>query len=229
MNTYELSRSIFDYSYVHPDKIKPGHIAVYFFIIDHCNRLGDKEKFGLPTMMTCEAIGIAKPSTMITYLLDLAAWDFITIHARSSNQYSTNIISINKPATPKKGGAIGRAIGKRKASNVISTNISIDPIDKQETLETKELKDTTSLSNFKNFIKPTLDELINYFEQKGLNGQSTIEAHKFLNHYESIGWKVGKTKMVSWTSAVAGWISRMDNFNTSKNKTTHTHVEYEGK
>ncbi len=32
-----------------------------------------------------------------------------------------------------------------------------------------------------------------------------IEADKFWHHYESNGWKVGKNKMVSLNSALAGW------------------------
>lgn len=34
------------------------------------------------------------------------------------------------------------------------------------------------------------------------------EAAKFVSFYESKGWKVGKTTMVNWKSAVAGWVLR---------------------
>ena len=36
------------------------------------------------------------------------------------------------------------------------------------------------------------------------------EAERFINFYSSNGWKVGKNKMVSWESAVSGWLSRLD-------------------
>jgi uncharacterized protein YdaU (DUF1376 family) len=37
--------------------------------------------------------------------------------------------------------------------------------------------------------------------------QAKIEAEKFINYYESNGWKVGKNPMKSWTHAVNNWIN----------------------
>jgi hypothetical protein len=33
-----------------------------------------------------------------------------------------------------------------------------------------------------------------------------IESDKFVNFYDSKGWKVGKNPMVSWKSSVANWM-----------------------
>lgn len=60
------------------------------------------------------------------------------------------------------------------------------------------------------FQKPTQAEL----ESEGL---STIEAAKFLNFYESKGWKVGKNQMVSWKSAVSGWKLRSPGYSGANN------------
>ena len=54
MNGYDLSRKFWDWSFENPEKVKPNHSALYFFIIEHCNRLGWKKKFGLPTTMAFE-------------------------------------------------------------------------------------------------------------------------------------------------------------------------------
>lgn len=54
MNGYELSRKWFDWCFENPEKINPNHSAMYFFIIEHCNRLGWKDKFGLPTEEKCK-------------------------------------------------------------------------------------------------------------------------------------------------------------------------------
>ncbi len=58
----------------------------------------------------------------------------------------------------------------------------------------------------KRFVKPTLAELITAFAGKVRD--PTALANKFLNHYESKGWKVGKEPMQSWPHSVAGWITR---------------------
>lgn len=69
MNSYELSRSFTNFSFENPSKIKPNHYALYFFAIEHCNRLGWKKEFGLPTTMTMEAIGVKSYNTYIKTLI----------------------------------------------------------------------------------------------------------------------------------------------------------------
>ena len=69
------------------------------------------------------------------------------------------------------------------------------------------------------FTKPSLEELITEFYGKVIHPE--VEANKFLNHYESVGWKVGKNAMKSWKHSVAGWAARSkENANTSQ-RTQH--------
>lgn len=65
------------------------------------------------------------------------------------------------------------------------------------------------------FIKPTIEELEIYFDSK-------TEAKKFYSFYESKGWKVGKTKMVSWKSAASGWKLRNKEAQNEKTKRNET-------
>src|SRR6185312_446943 len=108
---YELSRRWFNFCFENPEKISPGHTAVYFFAIEHCNRMGWKEKFGFPSQMTMDAIGVSKYSTYIKYFKDLEEWGFFKVITRSKNQYSANIISIQS-AMPKIGKALDKALVK---------------------------------------------------------------------------------------------------------------------
>ncbi len=92
---YELSRAWFDFSFENREKIKPIHAALYMFCIELCNRLGWKEKFGLPTTMAMEAIGINSYNTYIKTLNDLIEFGFIKMVTVSKNQYSSNIIALS--------------------------------------------------------------------------------------------------------------------------------------
>ena len=74
---YSLSRKWFDFCFDNPEKIKPNHTALYFFCIEHCNRLGWKEKFGLSSSMAKEAIGIRSYNTYIKTLRDLVDFGFL--------------------------------------------------------------------------------------------------------------------------------------------------------
>lgn len=54
------------------------------------------------------------------------------------------------------------------------------------------------------FIKPTLEELRSYAREIGFRG---FDAARFLDHYEMVGWVVGRarTPMASWRAAVRTW------------------------
>ena len=94
MNSYELSRNYFDWCFENPEKINPNHTAIYFFAIEHCNRLGWKKKFGFPSQMTMDALGIKKHQTYIKYFNDLCEWGFFQLIEKSKNQYSSSIRQI---------------------------------------------------------------------------------------------------------------------------------------
>jgi len=119
MNGYNLSRAWFDFSFDNPEKISPNHSAIYFFAIEHCNRLGWRDKFGFPTQMAMDAIGIKKHATYIRYFNDLVDWGFFQLIQKSTNQYSSNIICLSN-ALPIKGKALGKAIAIHAAKQTRS-------------------------------------------------------------------------------------------------------------
>lgn len=130
MNGYELSRIWFDFCFENPEKVKPNHTALYFFAVEHCNRLGWKSKFGFPTEMVKDAIGIKNYRTYINTLNDLIEFGFIEMIEKSKNQYSANIIALVNytKATTK---ALDKASIKHLQKQSQSNYKSIDSIDKQ--------------------------------------------------------------------------------------------------
>lgn len=92
---YSLSRHWFDYAFENPDMVTPNHTALYFWTIELCNRLGWKEKFGLPTVHSMEAMGLKSYNTYKKTLMDLIRWGFIILVSKSSNQYTSNIIALS--------------------------------------------------------------------------------------------------------------------------------------
>jgi len=138
MNSYELSRNYFDWCFENPEKISVNHTAIYFFAIEHCNRLGWKAKFGFPTQMVMDALGIKKHQTYIRYFNELVEFGFIELIQKSQNQYSSNIISLNNDV-PKNGKALDKAIINHRAKQIETigqsngqSNSSIDkPINKE--------------------------------------------------------------------------------------------------
>lgn len=206
MNGYELSRKWFDWSFENPERINTNHTALYFFIIEHCNRLGWKEKFGLPTTMAKEAIGIRSYNTYINTLNDLVEFGFINLIEKSKNQYSSNIVALsNFDKAPNK------ALDKALIKHTTKQRESISSIDKQET---------------KNNYIPELSEFLAYAIEKA----STINREDVKLKYESWivnDWSVtlnNKTrKIVNWKSTLLNTIPylRKDETNFYKPNIIH--------
>ncbi len=193
---YELSRKWFDFCFENPEKIKPNHTAMYFFAIEHCNRLGWKQKFGFPSTMVMEAIGVKSYNTYINTLKDLVDFGFIKMIERSKNQYSSNIIALSNfnKANDK---ALDKALIKHVTKQSESTVQSIDSIDKQRTINKEQLtkNNIPAYSDFKNFAlikKSTIDEL-----SLKLKYESWTEN----------GWKDGNNKPIkNWKSKLLNTI-----------------------
>lgn len=129
MNGYELSRNWFDWCFENTGKIKPTHTALYFFAIEHCNRLGWKARFGLPTQMAMDAIGIKNWRTYSRAFEDLVDWGFFKVYERSKNQYSATVIGIVKN-TKANTKAYTKAVQKHIQKQVQKQSSSIAVIDK---------------------------------------------------------------------------------------------------
>ena len=169
MNSYDLSRKWFDWSFENPERINPNHTALYFFIIEHCNRLGWKEKFGLPTTMAKEAIGIRSYNTYINTLNDLVEFGFVKLIEKSKNQYSSNIIALSNFDK-----AHDKALDKALIKHGTKQRESIDSINKQET------KEQIYIPEFTEFLQFAIEQI------------SNINKDEVKLKYES--WKVNNWK-----------------------------------
>ena len=53
----------------------------------------------------------------------------------------------------------------------------------------------------KRFTPPTIEEVAAYCNERG----NQVDPQRFIDHYESNGWMVGKNKMKDWKAAVRTW------------------------
>lgn len=76
-------------------------------------------------------------------------------------------------------------------------------IQEKESIEKKGEPSSPSRTPFK---KPTLEELENYVRDNSLN----VDCQRFLDYYESCGWRIGSKTMRDWQAAARNW-SRKEN------------------
>ena len=167
---YDLSRKWFNYCFANPVKIMTNHTALYFFAIEHCNRLGWKDKFGFPTTMAMEALGIKSYNTYINTLNDIVDWGFIIMIERSKNQYSANIIALsNFDKAPDK------ALDKATLKHMSKQRESNDSIYKQ--VNNKQITINKRKTEFKkllaehqdNYPKEMITEFYDYWTEHSPN------------------------------------------------------------
>jgi hypothetical protein len=63
------------------------------------------------------------------------------------------------------------------------------------------------------FKKPTIEDVKTYMKELGMNDIS----ERWMSHYESNGWLVGKNKMKDWKASVRTW--KLNNLQTEDIKT----------
>ena len=80
-------------------------------------------------------------------------------------------------------------------------SIGKDSLEREGT-EVPQQPTTKALNNSsKRFIKPTLEELSEYCEERS----NTVDPQRFLDYYEANGWRVGKNPMKDWKAAIRTW------------------------
>lgn len=193
---YTLSRHFWDFSFRNPEMVRPTHAALFFFAVDLCNRLGWKEKFGLPTTMAKEAIGIGSYNTYVAAFRDLVDWGFFALIEKSKNQYSSNIIALSKNdnATVK---ATDEPLDKALIQHV-SKQLQYNKTSIQINNPTKSSR----------FTPPTLDEVMDYVAESN----SQIDPQYFIDYYTANGWKVGKSPMKDWKATLRNWAKNETKF-----------------
>lgn len=207
MNGYSISRNWWDFAFANPEKIKPVHSALLFFAVEHCNRLGWKEKFGLPSSMAMEAIGVHSYNTYVAAFNDLCEWGFFELIQKSKNQYSSNIIALSKIDE-----ALDKALDKALTKHTTKQRESIDSIDKQvNNKHSKRSKQTVDLN------PPSYEEVVQYFKT---NGYSEDGAAKAYRHYSTLNWHTSQGKKIAnWKNQMANnWFK--DEYKIQNNRST---------
>lgn len=73
---------------------------------------------------------------------------------------------------------------------------------------TKEKENTNTKGNRNTrdarFTPPTIEDVQSFISENGYS----VDAQKFVDYYESNGWKVGKNPMRDWRAAVRTWVRR---------------------
>lgn len=126
-------------------------------------------------------------------------------------------------ALPSAGDALPSAQDAPPPVHVVhSKNNNRRITDKKNNKKNREGEKPLKKNKFK---KPSVDEVKDYMMENGLiESAADFQAKKFIHHYETVGWKVGKARvpMQKWKSSVAGWLLRMKEYSSNQKTQTQT-------
>lgn len=106
---------------------------------------------------------------------------------------------VDSVSEKRKNASITRWNRKNRDSNGMQMDSKCKANDNQ--LESKEEENREKETKIQNIIPPELEWVEKYCEER----KNEIDVEKFMNHYTSNGWQIGKAKMKDWQAAVRTW------------------------
>jgi hypothetical protein len=132
--------------------------------------------------------------SQVDQLVKIAITPFINQFKRDEEKY-LNIVERNKINISKRWSK--DTTGKTGIPKATRNTDSDSKSDSDSDSDSKNKKDSKN----KNFTPPTLQEVKNYCQERN----NSVNPEKWISHYQSNGWKVGKNSMKDWKAAVRTW------------------------
>ena len=182
------------------NRLNPTHISLYvaLFQIWNSNRFLEEFYINREEVMSFSKIG--SKSTYHKCIKELNHWQYI-IYYPSHNPFKGSKIKMFDFGTTSR--QVLYPSSPKNGQALVSIN-----------------KHIQTNKNINKLDKPKNEKIvIDFFK---IENWTKIEAQKFFNHYQGIGWKVGgKTKIVNWQATAKNWMLKAEEI---KNKQTYKPV-----
>jgi len=203
-------------------RLNPTHISIYVALFQFWNNYHFPKDFYVNRDEVMQFAKIGSKTTYHRCIKELHHWKYIVYEPSHNPFHGSKIKMFNF------GTSDGQVLYPNPTNNGASDGQVIVPINKPvQTI--KNNTNETKLDQPKN-----QNEVIGFFEKEKW---PTLEAKKFYNHYQGIGWRVGgKTKIVDWKATARNWMLKANELKAEKteievsqqtdNLKTSTHKNY---
>ena len=183
-------------------RLNPTHISLYVALFQLWNNYHFPTEFYINRE---EAMRFSKIGSKTTYhrcIKELHHWKYL-LYEPSHNPFKGSRIKMFNFGTSD-----GQALYPSRTNIGTSNGQAVVSINKH--IQTgKNKANDTKLDQPKNE-----NEVIDFFEKENW---PELEAKKFYNHYQGIGWKVGgKTKIVDWHATARNWMIKAEELKEEK-------------
>jgi hypothetical protein len=185
-------------------RLNPTHISLYIglFYIWNYNRFPNEFYINREELMKFSKIG--SNTTYHRCIKELSHWKYI-LYSPSHNPFKGSKVKLfNFSTSDKQALYLDSTINEQAlVSNININKLNINFI-KLEAIAKEKL-------------------ILDFFKKEKY---PELEAKKFFNHYQGIGWKVGgKTKMVDWQATAKSWMLKAEEMNLSVRAQSRTNNE----
>ncbi len=180
---------------VKDSRMNPTHVSLYMALFQLWNITRFAEVFYVNRQEVMQLSKIGSKSTYHRCLKDLNNWNYIE-YIPSHNIYK----------------------GSQVRMPIFGTTAEQESNNRQTNNEQLQVPNTKHNKPKENNTKPKLPkneiEVIDFFKR---NYWPELEALKFYNHYQAIGWKIGgKIKIEDWTASANNWMLKSKEIETVK-------------
>ncbi|MFS4467536.1 hypothetical protein [Maribacter sp. 2210JD10-5] len=187
-------------------RLNPTHISLYMALFQfwNINRFPKKFHINREEMMQLSKIG--SKATYHRCIKNLSDWKYVH-YLPSHNPYKGSQIKMFIFGTSS------------ETSSGTSSDTTTEPSNEQVVVQAL-VPNTNYSKQIENSSKPKLPknekEVLEFFKKRKW---PFIEAKKFFNHYNSIGWKVGgKIKILDWHSTAENWMLKAQEIKTANGR-----------
>lgn len=186
------------------NRLNPTHISLYIALFQfwNYNRFPDDFYINREEVMKFSKIG--SNTTYHRCIKELSHWKYI-LYSPSHNPFKGSKVKLFNFSTSDKQA------------------LYLDSTINEQAL----VSNTNMFKHYTNFFKLEAiakEKLIFDFFKK--ENYPELEAKKFFNHYQGIGWKVGgKTKIVDWQATARSWMLKAEEMNLSVRAQSRTNNE----
>ncbi len=167
-------------------------------------------------------IGLVEHQKEVDYVLSkfFKKVDDVWTQDRAEREITAYQNKINSASKAGKASAKARKL-KASEQRINDSSTDVQPNKNQEPrTKNQEPINKVPREKAKRFCPPALDEIKGYC----LERSNTVDPERFIDHYTSNGWQVGKNKMKDWKAAVRTWEKSSNN--GGKQKPTLSGMNY---
>ncbi|MDE3744091.1 hypothetical protein [Maribacter polysaccharolyticus] len=214
MNYISQLNSVFEKFYF-DDRLNPSHLSLYLALFQEWNRCRFSNIFFIDRGELMKASKIGSKSTYHRCIRNLDEWEYLS-YFPSNNPFKGSMVkmAIIRASDEQDSGRYNPMLEQLAEQY---RPISGQPLDFKSPMSEQALVSNTNnkkhkTNNKKAKLPKNVNEVLIFFAKMKW---SSLEAKKFYNHYNAIGWKIGgRTIITNWHSTAENWILKGQEINT---------------